>query len=147
MHAASMLDQALTRLDEAARHLALDADVLEKLKYPTVAPQRLKQLLINNAETDIDQPATPSGVIPDSLAPISRIGGGEVRVDRAAQATAGAYGFDLVKTGTRSGGGLLRRPHGRRPKVPRQQHPGQDGRHGVQDLGDAEQGRVLERQR
>ena len=34
MHAASMLDQALTRLDEAARHLDLDADVLEKLKYP-----------------------------------------------------------------------------------------------------------------
>lgn len=29
-----MLDQALTRLDEAARHLDLDADVLEKLKYP-----------------------------------------------------------------------------------------------------------------
>ncbi|MGA0596564.1 Glu/Leu/Phe/Val family dehydrogenase [Enterovirga sp. CN4-39] len=29
-----MLDQALTRLDEAARHLELDADVLEKLKYP-----------------------------------------------------------------------------------------------------------------
>nr|WP_315986518.1 Glu/Leu/Phe/Val dehydrogenase [Microvirga sp. Mcv34] len=34
MHAASMLDQALTRLDDAARHLDLDADVLEKLKYP-----------------------------------------------------------------------------------------------------------------
>ncbi|WP_046864328.1 Glu/Leu/Phe/Val family dehydrogenase [Microvirga massiliensis] len=31
---ASMLDQALTRLDEAARQLELDADVLEKLKYP-----------------------------------------------------------------------------------------------------------------
>jgi glutamate dehydrogenase (NADP+) len=29
-----MLDQALTRLDKAARHLDLDADVLEKLKYP-----------------------------------------------------------------------------------------------------------------
>jgi glutamate dehydrogenase (NADP+) len=29
-----MLDQALTRLDEAARHLDIDADVLEKLKYP-----------------------------------------------------------------------------------------------------------------
>jgi glutamate dehydrogenase (NADP+) len=29
-----MLDQALTRLDEAARQLDLDADVLEKLKYP-----------------------------------------------------------------------------------------------------------------
>jgi glutamate dehydrogenase (NADP+) len=31
---ASMLDQALTRLEEAARRLDLDADVLEKLKYP-----------------------------------------------------------------------------------------------------------------
>ncbi len=29
-----MLDQALTRLEDAARHVALDADVLEKLKYP-----------------------------------------------------------------------------------------------------------------
>ena len=30
----SMLDQALIRLDDAAQHLTLDADVLEKLKYP-----------------------------------------------------------------------------------------------------------------
>lgn len=30
----SMLDQALTRLDDAACHLKLDPDVLEKLKYP-----------------------------------------------------------------------------------------------------------------
>ncbi|HEX7127422.1 MAG TPA: Glu/Leu/Phe/Val dehydrogenase [Thermodesulfobacteriota bacterium] len=30
----SMLAQALTRLDEAARHLDIDGDVLEKLKYP-----------------------------------------------------------------------------------------------------------------
>lgn len=80
------------------------AAALLKQMHPTLAPQRLKQLLINNAEVDIDQPGTPSGVIPDSLAPISRIGGGEVRVDRAAQATAGAYGFDLVKKGTRGGG-------------------------------------------
>jgi len=29
-----MLEQALTRLDDAARHLQLDQDVLEKLKYP-----------------------------------------------------------------------------------------------------------------
>jgi glutamate dehydrogenase (NADP+) len=29
-----MLDRALSRLDEAAKHLDLDADVLEKLKYP-----------------------------------------------------------------------------------------------------------------
>lgn len=79
------------------------AAALLKQLYPTVAPQRLKQLLINSAEVAIDQPGNPSGVIPDSLAPISRIGGGEVRVDRAAQATAGAYGFDLVKKGTRGG--------------------------------------------
>jgi glutamate dehydrogenase (NADP+) len=31
---ATMLDQALTRLDEAAAHLHMDGDVLEKLKYP-----------------------------------------------------------------------------------------------------------------
>ena len=31
---ATLLDQALTRLDDAARHLKLDPDVLEKLKYP-----------------------------------------------------------------------------------------------------------------
>ncbi|MBM0104411.1 S8 family serine peptidase [Steroidobacter sp. S1-65] len=80
------------------------AAALLKELYPSIAPQRLKQLLINNAETGIEQPASASSVIPDSLAPISRIGGGEVRVDRAARATAGAYGFDLVKTGTRSGG-------------------------------------------
>lgn len=30
----SMLEQALTRLEDAARHLSLDPDVLEKLKYP-----------------------------------------------------------------------------------------------------------------
>lgn len=80
------------------------AAALLKELYPTLAPQRLKQLLVNNAEVSIEQPGTPSSVIPDSLAPISRIGGGEVRVDRAARATAGAYGFDLVKRGTRGGG-------------------------------------------
>jgi glutamate dehydrogenase (NADP+) len=31
---ASMLDRALTRLDDAASHLQLDPDVLERLKYP-----------------------------------------------------------------------------------------------------------------
>ena len=34
LNSGSMLDQALTRLDDAAKHLDLDADVLEKLKYP-----------------------------------------------------------------------------------------------------------------
>ena len=30
----NILDAALTRLDEAARHVQIDSDVLEKLKYP-----------------------------------------------------------------------------------------------------------------
>ena len=30
----NILDSALTRLDEAARHVQIDSDVLEKLKYP-----------------------------------------------------------------------------------------------------------------
>jgi glutamate dehydrogenase (NADP+) len=30
----SLLDSALVRLDDAARHLNVDADVIEKLKYP-----------------------------------------------------------------------------------------------------------------
>ena len=29
-----MLEQALVRLDQAAQHLTVDADVLEKLKFP-----------------------------------------------------------------------------------------------------------------
>jgi glutamate dehydrogenase (NADP+) len=34
VNADGILDQALTRLDEAARHLEIDSDVLERLKYP-----------------------------------------------------------------------------------------------------------------
>src|SRR5690606_26615791 len=30
----TLLDRALVRLDQAARHLAIDPDVIEKLKYP-----------------------------------------------------------------------------------------------------------------
>lgn len=33
-HRQSLLDLALVRLDEAAQHLQVDADVIEKLKYP-----------------------------------------------------------------------------------------------------------------
>src|SRR5690606_21110547 len=80
------------------------AAALLKELYPTLAPQRLKQLLITTADNDIGAPSSPASALPDSPAPITRIGGGEVRVDRAARATAGAYGFDLRKTGTRSGG-------------------------------------------
>ena len=43
----------------------------------------IKQILINTAETNVFQPSSASSVFPDQLAPITRIGGGEVRVDRA----------------------------------------------------------------
>ena len=38
---------------------------------------------MNTAETEVFQPSAGSSVFPDQLAPITRIGGGEVRVDRA----------------------------------------------------------------
>jgi subtilisin family serine protease len=50
-----------------------------------LSPLATKALLMNTAETDID---TAPGA---GLAPITRIGGGEVRVDRALDATAVAY--------------------------------------------------------
>lgn len=55
---------------------------------PDRTPLQVKALLMNNAETDVfTNPATQPGV----LAPITRIGAGEVRVDAAADATATAW--------------------------------------------------------
>ena len=57
-------------------------------KYPTRAPSEIKSVLMNTAETNIQiNPAAQPGV----LAPITRIGGGEVRVDRAANSTTAAW--------------------------------------------------------
>jgi minor extracellular serine protease Vpr len=50
---------------------------------PFLTAREIKQILINNAETDVYQPSSSASVLPDQLAPITRIGGGEVRVDRA----------------------------------------------------------------
>jgi hypothetical protein len=48
--------------------------------FPTRPPMAIKAMLMNSAETTVyTNPATQPGV----LAPITRIGGGEVRVDRA----------------------------------------------------------------
>jgi len=56
--------------------------------YPTRAPAEIKALLMNSAETNIfTNPATLPGV----LAPITRIGAGEVRVDRALASTVAAW--------------------------------------------------------
>lgn len=43
----------------------------------------VKQILVNTGFTDLYQPSALGSVLPDQLAPVSRIGGGEVRVDRA----------------------------------------------------------------
>jgi subtilisin family serine protease len=54
-----------------------------------LTPVEVKALLMNNGETDIDtDPFT-------GLAPITRIGGGEVRVDRAVGAPAAAWDADV----------------------------------------------------
>ena len=52
---------------------------------PGLGPLELKAMLMNNGDTDVDtDPYT-------GLAPITRIGGGEVRVDRAVDAPAAAW--------------------------------------------------------
>lgn len=56
--------------------------------HPTFAPDRIKALLMNSAETVI---YTNPALIPGELAPITRIGAGELRVDRAVKLTSLAW--------------------------------------------------------
>src|SRR4029077_11561110 len=56
--------------------------------YPTLSLPDVKELLMNTAETNIQiNPALQPGV----LAPITRIGGGEVRVDKAVASKTAAW--------------------------------------------------------
>lgn len=64
------------------------AAALVKDAYPSRGPLEIKAVLVNTAETQIMNKAALLG---GGLAPISRIGGGEVRVDRAVLATAAAW--------------------------------------------------------
>lgn len=48
--------------------------------YPNRSPEQIKAMLMNSAETTV---YTNPALVPGELAPISRIGGGELRVDRA----------------------------------------------------------------
>ncbi len=50
---------------------------------PQLKPLEIKQLLVNTADPNVAQPSAAGSVFPDQAAPITRIGGGEVRVDRA----------------------------------------------------------------
>lgn len=57
-------------------------------KFPAATPPEIKSRLMNSANTTVYiNPITQPGV----LAPISRIGGGELRADRSASATAGIW--------------------------------------------------------
>ena len=65
-------------------------------KYPSRTPSEIKSVLMNTAETNIMiNPALQPGV----LAPITRIGGGEVRVNRAADSTTAAWDNDDANLG------------------------------------------------
>ena len=66
-----------------AAPMVTGAAAIVKSSRPFLSAREIKQLLINTAETDVYQPSSGSSVLPDQLAPITRIGGGEVRVDRA----------------------------------------------------------------
>lgn len=62
-------------------------------------PAEIKALLMNTAETNI----RTNPAVSDALAPITRIGGGEVRVDRALASTTAAYDAEAL-TGSLSFG-------------------------------------------
>lgn len=56
--------------------------------HPTRSPELIKAMLMNSAETAV---YTNPALLPGQLAPITRIGAGELRVDRALALTAAAW--------------------------------------------------------
>jgi subtilisin family serine protease len=56
--------------------------------YPKLSPERIKALLMNSAETVV---YTNPALVPGELAPITRIGAGELRVNKAIAQTALAW--------------------------------------------------------
>jgi len=71
-----------------ATPMVAGAAALLRQAFPKRSAGELKALLMNTAETDITNNAA---TMPGYLAPISRIGGGEVRVDRALAAPIAAW--------------------------------------------------------
>jgi hypothetical protein len=59
------------------------AAAILKAARPLLSSSDIKQLLVNTADNEVFQPPSADTVLPSQLAPITRIGGGEVRVDRA----------------------------------------------------------------
>jgi len=66
-----------------AAPMVTGAAAILKAARPGLSIAEIKQLLVNTANQDVRQPSVAGSVFPDQLAPITRIGGGEVRVDRA----------------------------------------------------------------
>ena len=66
-----------------AAPMVAGAAAIIKAARPFLSAKDIKQLLVNTAETQVYQPPSAATVLPSQLAPITRIGGGEVRVDRA----------------------------------------------------------------
>ena len=71
-----------------AAPMVAGAAALIKDAYPDRSPLEIKAVLVNTAETEVVNKAAFLG---GGLAPITRIGGGEVRVDRALAATVAAW--------------------------------------------------------
>ena len=81
-----------------AAPLVAGAGALLRQAFPTRSVAEIKALLMNTAETNLlDRPTLFGG----GLAPITRIGGGEVRVDRAVHSPAAAWDVD-AQTGSLS---------------------------------------------
>lgn len=81
-----------------ATPMVAGAAALLRQAYPTRSVAEIKALLMNTAETNIMNRVALFG---GALAPITRIGGGEVRVDRAVASPAAAWDAD-AQTGSLS---------------------------------------------
>lgn len=81
-----------------ATPMVAGAAALLRQAYPTRSVAEIKALLMNTAETNIMNGVALFG---GTLAPITRIGGGEVRVDRAVASPAAAWDAD-AQTGSLS---------------------------------------------
>ncbi len=71
-----------------ATPMVAGAAALMRQAYPNRSPEKIKAMLMNSAETAV---YTNPAVLPGELAPITRIGAGELRVDRAVAQTAIAW--------------------------------------------------------
>jgi hypothetical protein len=71
-----------------AAPMVTGAAALIKQAYPDRSPLEIKALLVDNGETNIQNKPPELG---GDLAPITRIGGGELRVDRALNSPAAAW--------------------------------------------------------